>query len=217
MKSWIIVIVILLVFVPAPKVVAGALSDYCGDTGFGFTASLGHFAVEPDIIGRDRNAWGDREWLEASIHNTMALRMALIYGNDVVGIDINMSTMFSAIEVQNEYGVDFPDHGETPWTLGVSGYLNPFGRLIFNGRIRPVISYGVGLMHLSADLDNVDDQSSYWLNVTSWGLALEYAFFQRDDMYGGLSLRWEKLEVSEKDVWLDFTAEYLSIGLVARF
>ncbi len=74
-----------------------------------------------------------------------------------IGFEANAFYFARQISVENEFGVDFPDHGLNPFSLSGSAVLR------FGKSLQPYLALGGGFFLISVDLDNVQGQELFIL------------------------------------------------------
>lgn len=136
----------------------------------GFGAGLWIADVD---IGRDINAAGGEALIGRLGHSAVAT-MRIGVHTPLVGVDGVIVGGSRHIGVRSESGVRFPNHGEPPAVLAGQALLYPFRRALNGGRIRPFLSAAVAAALVSADLDNIDDQTRRLLPGRQFGAGVKW-------------------------------------------
>jgi len=132
-------------------------------------------------IGRQPNATGGHEELIARLDGGIGWGFHAGFESRFGGLELRGVGTERPVEVNNESGVRFPNHGRRPfgWTGNLLLYpLAPLQRR--SGRVRPFLTAGLGGVLLSVDLDNVKDQTLFHLFHWSLGGGLRIATSPED-------------------------------------
>lgn len=171
-------------------------------------------------IGRHPNATGGHEELLARLDAGLGLGLYVGYESRFGGLELRGLGLSSPVEVRNESGVPFPNHGSRPfsWTAGLLLYpLAPVQRK--GALVRPFVTAGLGGVLLSVDLDNVNDQTLYHSFHWSLGGGMRIAT-SPDDVPAWtptfLELRFERVRVWANGPLDRFDLHTISIGLGMR-
>jgi opacity protein-like surface antigen len=124
-------------------------------------------------VGRDTNATGG-EQLIATLGHGAVLGVRMGVHSPSFGFDAALSGTSAYVKVRNEFGVRFPNHGERPAVLSGRVLLYPFRRAIGRGQVRPFLAAGVAGALVSADLDNIEDQSLRLLPGWTFGAGVKW-------------------------------------------
>jgi len=146
----------------------GALGEWRSD----LSVFVGGFFA-PVEIGRDINATGG-EQLIARLGDGVALGIHLAFRNDLFGVGLGIVTRPDQIDVENEFGVGFPNHAKPPVLIVGDLSICPFRGAFLGGRVEPYLTAGVGGGLFSVDLDNVNGETSYNLWLWSAGGGVRY-------------------------------------------
>ncbi len=166
------------------------------------------FITAPQEIGRQVNATGGED-LIAMLGNSATIGIRWGYGNDLLGFSVNLTWILNAVDVQNEFGVPFPFHGQPPGQAGIEARLFPFLRTLAGGRFRPYLSAGSGVMFLSVDLDNIQDQELYVLRVWSAGAGFQ---IRRKDPDSYFYAEYRRHRISESFPVHSFVMNAVNLG-----
>lgn len=125
-------------------------------------AALGVW-LAPGEVGRGRNATGGHEELIARWSSGFALALQGAIETRLGGFELTGVMASSAVQVRNEFGVEFPNHGKRPFAWSANGLVYPLAPLLGRrSRLpRPFVTGGLGGIFLSVDLDNVKNQTLY--------------------------------------------------------
>lgn len=117
----------------------------------------------PGEIGRDQNASGGHERLIARWGDGAGLGGQVSLETRFGGLELRGLQATSAVQVRNEFGVAFPDHGKCPFAWSGSLFVYPFAPIEArrNRLPRPFLTAGLGGHLISVDLDNVENQTLY--------------------------------------------------------
>ena len=145
----------------------------------------------PAEIGRDTNATGG-EQLVAQMGDGVTIGFWLGLHNDLFGLQLDFGLRADHIQVENEFGTRFPNHGEQPLVYSATLVvypLAPLGRALRGGPVRPFATASVGGLVLSVDLDNIKDQTTYHLWHTSLGGGVRLLVLDHEDGFVELGVR----------------------------
>lgn len=132
------------------------------------------------IIGVDINATGDHEQLTAKLKSSAFTGVKVgVHGNRL-GIESGLLRSENELEVQNEFGVPFPNHGEKLTMVTLDFLLYPLRQTALGGVFRPYVSLGIGGAFSSVDLDNIDDQDNFGRPLASYGLGSKFQLGGQD-------------------------------------
>ncbi len=114
-------------------------------------------------IGRQPNATGGHEDLIARLGPGISLMIQAGREFRFGGAELRIGWSGRAVEVRNEEGVRFPNHGEPP--LGWTGSIMVYPLAPLQGRdeswFQPFVSIGGGGFMVRVDLDNIGGQTVY--------------------------------------------------------
>lgn len=160
-------------------------------------------------IGRDTNATGG-EPLIARLPDGPVLALRGAFEGRFVGLALDCASLLRPIEVENDVGVDFPQHGTQPFLYALEVELYPTGRGLLTGRLRPFLAAGAGGAVISVDLDNRRRQelTHHWL----WKSAAGVRWRRRPGAAGFLELRYEATRVRGDLPIADFTLRQATAG-----
>ena len=167
-----------------------------------------------DEIGRDVNATGGED-LIASLDDGGAIAIRLGLHSEYIGLEGSLLFGTEQIEVENEFGVDFPNHGEVPFSISADVLVYPFGFSLFDGRLRPYVTTGIGGTLLRVDLDNISDKESYFLLTWNLGGGVKWVLDKDGGVY--LDARVTNHHVFEDDPIDSFDMQSILIGIGFRF
>ena len=167
----------------------------------------------PKEIGRQMNATGGED-LIAMLGDSMNIGLGGGCENDLLGFSLNLVWILNAVDVQNEFGVPFPFHGESPGQALIELRLFPFLRTIADGRFRPYLSAGTGVMFLSVDLDNIRDQEFYMLRVWTVGTGFHLYRNGRDSYFYA---EYKKQRISKRFPIHSFDMNAVNLGFAYLF
>jgi hypothetical protein len=168
----------------------------------------------PAEIGRDRNATGG-EQLIAFIGNGVAIGLGL--ESQWLGLQLTLEARADHIQVENEFGTRFPNHGGQPaiYSATLLVYpLAPLGRAIRHGSVRPFATASVGGLLVSVDLDNTEDQTTY--HLWHYGLGGGVRLFVLDHDDGFIELAFRSVRVRGHEPLQMFTMRSVAVGVGMR-
>jgi len=175
-----------------------------------------------DRLGRDRNAAGGQEELIARWSSGVALAVGGGLETRFGGLQLTGIMATSAVQVRNEFGVAFPNHGKPPVAWGADALVYPLAPL--QGRrgrsVRPFVTAGLGGIFLSVDLDNIKNQTLYHSFHWSLGGGVRIALSPDEIPYW--TPTFLELRVTRFRVWANgplsrFDAVTATAGLGMRF
>jgi hypothetical protein len=170
--------------------------------------ALGALAA-PEEIGRDTNTTGG-EALIARLPEGPMLAVRSGFERGFVYLGGEWASPLLPIEVENDAGVDFPNHGQQPLLYALEAQVFPFGRRRIGGHLRPYAVVGAGGALLSVDLDNRRGQelSHHWLWKAGGGVR-----WQRSPSAEGLlDLRYDEYHVRGHSPLANFTLRCFALG-----
>ena len=133
-------------------------------------------------VGRDTNATGGEQLIARLGHGAvLGVRMGVHTAS--FGFDAAVTGTSAHVNVKNEAGVKFPNHGERPAVLSGRALLYPFRRALGGGQVRPFLAVGVAGALVSADLDNIEDQSLRLLPGWTFGAGVKWLTGSADGGY----------------------------------
>jgi hypothetical protein len=132
------------------------------------------------IIGEDINATGDHEPLTARLKPSPFAGVKVGIHGDRVGLDGGVLRSTNKLEVQNVFGVPFPNHGENITMIKADCVVYPIRRSFAAGLFRPYASVGAGGAFSSVDLDNIGDQDNFSRPLVSFGLGAKFQLGGKD-------------------------------------
>lgn len=180
--------------------------------GLGLSAGV---LLAPGEIGRATNATGAHEALIGRLGDALALGGHLGIDSRHVGAELRLVLGTRRIEVKNEAGTGFPNHGEHPLLWSGNLLVYPLGLLQGSGsRLpRPLLAAGLGGAVLSADLDNVKGQTLFHSFLWSLGGGVRLGI-GRD---GVLEARLARHRVWRNGALRSFEATAVTLGLGVRY
>lgn len=163
-------------------------------------AALG-VAFAPGEVGRDRNKTGGHEQLIARWSSGVALGLYAGIETRFGGFELSVIQTTSAVQVKNEFGVAFPNHGKPPFVWTGNAVLYPLALVQRQGSrlLRPFVTAGLGGVFLSVDLDNIKNQTLYHSFAWSVGGGVRIATSPDDIRFGTPS--FVELRVVRFRVW----------------
>lgn len=168
------------------------------------------FQSGPGEIGRNANATGEED-LIAYLKTTPVLGGEVGCRNRYLTFLARLSSGFRRVMVRNEFNVDFPNHGSAPTWLTGAVSVRPLGNS--GWIIQPFITVEVGLLFLSVDLDNIQDQVFYALWTRSLGGGMEILWRENSYVYAEYLREW----ISENAPLQSFRANVMTFGVGKRF
>ena len=171
-------------------------------------AALG-FVPGPGEIGREE--------LIARVGAGIGMGFQAGIESRIGGIELRTLGFSSAVEVEDQGGAEFPNHGRRPfvWTAGVTAYpLAP----VFRAGTGPFVAGGLGGILLSADLDNVEGQTWYHSFLWSLGGGARVAMGPEEPSWAPafLELRVERMRVWSNGPLRSFTVWVGAVGIALR-
>jgi hypothetical protein len=125
-----------------------------------YSLSGGNITAKREIAV-DENATGDHERLFARLKSSLFVGGKVGAHGNRVGIEAGVFRTVEKIQVNNEFGVPFPNHGENITFVKADLLVYPLPRSAFDGVFRPYLSAGFGGNFFSIDTDNINDQENY--------------------------------------------------------
>lgn len=165
-------------------------------------------------IARGVNATGG-EQLTARLNHGGALGVRGGVHSDLLGLEANFITTGNRAVVENEFGVEFPNHAERPLIYSGDALLYPFRRAIREGKIRPYLTSGFGGMLLSADLDNIRDKEPHGSLIWNAGGGVKVFVGEGTGLYFDIRFTNHRLLSSRAASPHDLRS--VSVGVGARF
>jgi hypothetical protein len=173
--------------------------------------------LSPGEIGRHPNATGGHEDLLARLPDAGGLTLAFGVESDLLGFESRFVFGAAHVQVKNEFGVAFPNHGEPPLFSEIGVFAFPFFPLRnspLGRRIQPLVGAGTGALFASIDLDNIDGQSLHRARQRTMTAGLR--ILDRGSVTGDtpfIELRWTRHRVSRRSPLHAFTATSLTLGM----
>lgn len=171
----------------------------------------------PAAIGRDTNATGG-EQLIAYLGDGLAIGFWLGIENDWLGLQLDLGVRADHIQVENEFGTRFPNHGDPPSVYSASLIvypLAPLGRDVRAGVVRPFATASVGGVLVSVDLDNINDQTAY--HLWQHGLGGGVRVFVSDHEDGFIEVAFREVRVRGHGPLAGFGVRSVAVGVGMRF
>ena len=168
----------------------------------------------PTHIGRDINATGGEELL-ARLGDRPLSGIRLGAENGPLGFEVGLTQHVVAIQVENEFGTEFPNHGRPPLRYAVAAVLLPLAPLrgtAFGRHVQPFVKAGIGGWLVSVDLDNVHDQTFYHLWAPDIGGGVRV--FPRGGEFF-IDVRFERSWVAGRGPIARFRADVLTVAFGA--
>lgn len=132
------------------------------------------------IVGEDVNATGDHEVLTAKLKPSPFAGVKVGLQGARIGLEGGVLRSTNKLEVQNVFGVPFPNHGENITMIKADCVMYPLRRSFADGVFRPYGSVGVGGVFSSVDLDNIGDQDNFSRPVVSLGVGAKFQLGGKD-------------------------------------
>jgi hypothetical protein len=132
------------------------------------------------IIGQDINATGNHELLTAKLKSSPFAGVKVGAHGDRLGIEAGILRSTNKLEVQNVFGVPFPNHGENLTMIKADCVIYPLRRSFAGGVFRPYGSVGLGGAFSSVDLDNIGDQDNFSRPLASIGVGAKFQLGGKD-------------------------------------
>lgn len=145
-------------------------------------------------IAANQNATGSHEQLFARLKSSPFVGAKVgVHGNRL-GIEAGVFRTTEKIQVNNEFGVPFPNHGENITFAKADLLVYPFPRSAFEGVFRPYLSAGFGGNFFSIDTDNINDQENYANPTVSIGGGGKFRLGGKSSNFGfEVLLRYEQM------------------------
>jgi hypothetical protein len=167
-------------------------------------------------VGRGINATaGRREQLIARLDHGGSISLQFGVHSAVLGLEANLLSGTKLITVKNEFGVDFPNHGERPVIYSGDILLYPFGRRLAGGRFRPYLMAGGGGAQIAVDLDNINNKENYHRLALNAGGGLKLLFGQEQRYC--FDIRFSTHHITGKSPIATFDLQSVSGGFGVRF
>lgn len=167
-------------------------------------------------VGRGINATaGRREQLIAKLDHGGSISFQFGVHSDVLGLEANLLSGTKLVTVKNEFGADFPNHGERPVIYSGDILIHPFGRRLAGGRLRPYLTAGGGGALISVDLDNINNKENYHRLALNVGGGLKLLFGQEQRYF--FDARFTNHHLSGKSPIATFDLQSVSGGFGIRF
>jgi len=167
-------------------------------------------------VGRGRNAaGGQREQLIGRLDSGGSVGLQFGRHSDLLGLEANLLSGARTVGVKNEFGVDFPNHGEQPVIYSGDILIYPFRTLLFGGRLRPYLTTGVGGALMAIDLDNINNKENH--NALTWnaGVGMKYLFGKEQNYFADFRLRNHRL--SDKTPLHTINLQSVAVGFGVRY
>jgi len=132
------------------------------------------------IIGQGVNATGEHEQLTAKLKPSAFAGVKVGAHGDRFGVEGSILRSANKLEVQNIFGVPFPNHGENITWIKADFVIYPLRRSSAGGLFRPYASVGFGGAFSSVDLDNIGDQDNFSRPLASIGLGAKFQLGGKD-------------------------------------
>lgn len=165
----------------------------------------------PGAIGRDVNRAGG-DVLVARAPTAPLLGARFEVRTRVAGLGVELAASQRRVQVANESGVDFPNHGGSPALYGLEGRLYPLAGTY--SPAEPYVSAGLGGAVVSVDLDNVNDQERYYPRTRSVGGGVKF-FFDEGSIF--VDVQYKRIAFSRTGPLHAFRASALSLAVGAAF
>ncbi len=120
------------------------------------------------------NATGSHELLHGRLKSSLFVGGKVGAHGNRFGLEAGVFRTAEKIQVSNDVGVPFPNHGENVTLLKADVVLYPVRRTAFGGVFRPYLSAGFGGTFFSLDTDNINDQENYAKPTLSIGAGGKY-------------------------------------------
>jgi hypothetical protein len=148
-------------------------------------------------IAVNHNATGDHEQLFARLKSSPFVGGRVGVHGKWLGIEAGVFRTTEKIQVSNEFGVPFPNHGENITFMKADLLYYPVPRSAFNKVFRPYLSAGLGGNFFSVDTDNINDQENYVNRTASIGGGGKFTLGGKDGKEGNIVfevlLRYERM------------------------
>ena len=165
-------------------------------------------------VSRGVNATGG-EQLIARLGHSGAVGVRAGLHNELLGLEGNLLTSSGRPSVKNEFGVEFPNHAESPLLYSADVLLYPFRSAIRSGSVRPYLISGVGGLFLSADLDNIQDKETHGALLWNAGGGVKVFVDEGSRLYVDLRFTNHRLLRPRGADSIDLRS--VSVGVGARF
>jgi hypothetical protein len=180
-----------------------------------FSAGVG-ILLGPGEIGRDVNAAGGDQ-LIARVRDGPAFRFGAALGIEYFRFGLDMLRYTRQVQVVNDRGVEFPNHGEGIFLYSATATLYPFAPIrgaFLADRLRPYAVAAAGGSLVSVDLDNVGDQTLYHPWQWSWGAGVRCCSSAPESL--AFEARVTRFYVGGRGPLNGFSATTLMVGLAAE-
>ncbi|MCX6170195.1 MAG: hypothetical protein NTX65_12690 [Ignavibacteriales bacterium] len=147
--------------------------------------------IPSEEISRNINATGG-EQLIGRLGNCGIFGGQFGLHNELLGFDVFGGFSTNQIEVKNEFGVDFPNHGSELGIVSGNFYVYPFHRILFDGKMQPYAMLTFGITFFSVDTDNINDKERYSPLAQGFGAGVKFEI----DTNAYLDLNFRKYSIS---------------------
>jgi len=189
-------------------------SDFIGEWKWNFRTHFGAI-FSNEIATRNTNATGG-EQLIGRLGTGYKWGFDCGLYNDVFGFDINWG-ITSAIDVKNEFGVDFPNHSDGINLFSFNAFVHPFSISFISDSWKPYVTAGVGYAIISIDSDNNGNREIYAQKVWNYGVGLRYTPHHENqkDKIVFFDLSFRNYRISSIGPVLAFEVQSVCIGIGA--
>jgi hypothetical protein len=135
---------------------------------------------------------------------------------EYLGWEVGVSGVFEDMELEHDPSdIGLPSPSETRWLLGnVNALWYPFGNDIAEGRVRPFFTAGPGVAGFFSDLDQVDGEAAFDVNV---GLGVKLLLGEQKNPVLRFDYRWHYMTATTGELKDNIFRQEITVGLGIRF
>ena len=139
------------------------------------------------------------------------------------GLEFTLAAVFADMDLRTDPAAGLPDSVDSTLILaGVNGLWYPTGNQLADGRIRPFMTFGPGVVYLNSDLGGVanelavrpDDKLMFDVN---FGLGMKFLLGETGNPVARLDYRWYYIFGDTAGLQKDIYRQELSLGIGIRF
>lgn len=143
-------------------------------------------------IAINQNATGGHELLFARLKPSLLVGARAGYHDGRFGLEAGVFRTTTNIQVDNEFGIHFPNHGEYITLVRADVLYYPLST--FHKEFHPYVSVGVGGNFFSIDTDNINDQENYIKPIISIGVGGKFRIGGNASNFGfDVFVRYEQM------------------------
>lgn len=134
---------------------------------------------------------------------------------EYLGFEITTAGIFSDMDLNDPFGASGETASDAQMFLAsINAMIFPTGNEMAEGRVRPFVTIGPGLVYLNSDFDPVDEEVIMEINA---GFGIKFLFGDDANTIFRIEWRWHQMFGSSADLKSNIYRQEVGAGLGIRF